>query len=90
MYLSTTEKTLHPWLGHVYDTLKINKRLFIVQTIERGELRQLKVKHQTKVTNRLAFAICSFDGGVDYTTDGYTRWRVGLTNRRDATARAGV
>ncbi len=55
-----------------------------------GELRQFNVKQQTKITNRLAFAICNFVGNVDSTTDGYTSWRVGLTNWSDATPHASV
>ncbi len=48
------------------DALKSIKRLFVGQNIgflrDRGggELRQFNVKQQTKVTNRLAFAICGF------------------------------
>ncbi len=54
----------------------------------RTNLRHLNVKHQTKVTNRLTFAIYSSVDSVDSSTDRYTWWRVGLTNRMDATARA--
>ncbi len=84
-------------LGHAANALEIIERLFIGQSIgilrEGGggwKLRPFNVKQQTKITNRLAFAICNFVGNVDSTTDGYTRWRVGLTNWSDATAHASV
>ncbi len=77
---------MHSLLGHAAEALEIIKRLFIGKNSGflregAGGLRQFKLEQQTEVTNRLAFAISSFVGNVDSTTDGYTRWRtpIGLS-----------